>query len=792
MAILNERTRRDLEFDKVLALVQAYAASAMGQAAVARLKPQVDRAGIEAEFGRVKDCIAAIDVESFYVSHAPSIDHALDQAQEATTIAPEDFLPVKDALETIRLLKERMLALAQGASLKALAYSLDSFPELEGFIQRSVNEKGEIRHDASPNLRQLSKRCQTAEARARKKLHALLASAGKNGVIQEALITRRGGRLVVPIKSHLRHQLDGIVQDSSGSGQTLFLEPTSVVAENNLIRELEGEIRDEKLRILQALTAKLHQETPALRKTLASYARIDSIYARAKYAMDVKAHVPALNTEGLIKLKNARHPLLDTKIVVPISLSLGKKHRGMVITGPNTGGKTIALKTVGLLSLMAQAGIPIPADEGCRLALFSQVRSDIGDEQSIEQNLSTFSSHLRNIVGILMAVRKQTQPGQLSLVLLDEIGAGTDPQEGTALGIALLQAMLSRATRLLVTTHYGALKRFAYGHPRLKNASVEFDLETLAPTYRLLEGVPGSSNAFLIAKRLGLSDDLIDAAKQTLSQGEVRTEDVIRELQAEHAALDRERESFHEAKRGLEAQVRQYQAKLDQLERQHKQALSEETTRLEAELKEARQALETALYQVRHPKDEATLKRQLNQIVQSAQTVDRTRQTLQQPQSRAIETLDALQLGQTVQVGGFRKRAQVLEIVDASRIRVEIDSLRIWAKLSDLSAAKNADKAGEQPAKYTSNYKVSGSTPAPPMELNVRGLTVVETLREVDQYLNHLLLAGREQGFILHGKGTGALRRAIRDHLRKLSWVKDAHSPPPAQGGDGVTVVKLG
>lgn len=790
MVILNERTRRDLEFDKVLALVQAYAASAMGQVAVARLNPQMERASIEAEFRRVKDCIAAIAAESFYVSHAPSIDQALDQAQEATTIAPEDFLPVKDALETIRLLKERILTLEQSASLKALAHPLHRFPELEGLIQRSVNEKGEIRHDASPNLRQLSKRCQTAEVRARKKLQALLTAAGKNGVIQEALITRRGGRLVVPVKRHLRHQLDGIVQGSSDSGQTLFLEPTSVVAENNLIRELEGEIRDEKLRILQALTAKLHQETPALRKTLQSYARIDSIYARAKYAMDVKAHIPALNTEGLIELKNARHPLLDAKIVVPISLSLGQKHQGMVITGPNTGGKTIALKTVGLLSLMAQAGIPIPADEGCRLALFSQVRSDIGDEQSIEQNLSTFSSHLRNIVGILTAVEKQMKPG-LSLVLLDEIGAGTDPQEGTALGIALLQALLSHATRLLVTTHYSALKRFAYSDPRLKNASVEFDLETLAPTYRLLEGVPGSSNAFLIAKRLGLADELIDAAKQTLSEGEVRTEDVIRELQAEHAALDRERESFHEAKHGLEAQVRQYQQKLDQLEREHKQALSEETTRLEAELKEVRQALETALYQVRHPKDEATLKRQLNQVVQSAQTVDRTRQTLQQPEDKTIESLAALQLGQTVQVQGFRKRARVLEIVSASRIRVEIDNLRIWAKLSDLSAAKSANKIDDQPAKYTSSYQVSSSSAAPPMELNVRGMTVVETLRKVDQYLNRLLLAGREQGFILHGKGTGALRRAIRDHLRKLSWVEDAHSPPPAQGGDGVTVVKL-
>ena len=782
MNLLNERTRRDLELDKALKVVQQHAASPLGQAAVGKLQPHSDRAGIEAEYARVRDCIQAVRTQGFHVNYLPNIEDILQHAGQATTVAPEDFLPVQSALEVMRTLKDRIAALEEGDLLKKLGQTLESFPALESFIRRSVSDKGEIRDDASPELRQLTKRCRSAEGRARKRLEGLLSSA--SSIVQEAVITRRGGRLVIPVKSHLRNQLDGIVQDSSGSGQTLFLEPTSVVSENNLIRELEGEIRDEKLRVLQALTDKLREESEKILRSLKVYAWIDCLYARAQYALKANARIPSLNTQGTLRLMNARHPLLNPKTVVPLDLSLGQPHQGMVITGPNTGGKTIALKTVGLLTLMAQCAIPIPADEGTQLSLFEQVRSDIGDEQSIEQNLSTFSSHLRNIVSILGDVHQHGEC--LSLILLDEVGAGTDPQEGTALAIALLQALLAMPARLLVTTHYSALKRFAYSHPRLKNASVEFDLETLAPTYRLLEGVPGSSNAFLIAKRLGLSQRLIDAAKGHLSQGEVRTEDVIQQLQAEHAALDQERQAFRQAKEGLEAQVKRYQEKLIQLEREHKQALSEETQRLEAELKQARQTLEEALH-LRHRQEEASLKQSLRQVVVSSQQVTQARQALGQ-ESPSFGSLEQVQVGQTVHVKGFRKLARVLEIVTQDRIQLAVDGLRVWTRLEDLRLA-------QAPAKPTSKRLTSikvHSTPTPPMELNVRGLTVMETLELVDQYLNQLLLAGREQGFILHGKGTGALRRAIRDHLKTLPWVKETRSAPPAEGGDGVTVVLLG
>lgn len=788
MKLLNERTRRDLEFDKVLELVKRHAASALGQEAVSRLKPQTQRDGIVAEFARISDCMKAVRDESFRVGHTEQIDRELNQAQEATTIAPEDFLPVLNALEMIRQLDERISALKRGDALKAMGQEIDTFPTLEGFIRRSISEKGDIRDDASPQLRQLTKRYQTAESRAKRKLEALLSSA--SNVIQESVITRRGGRFVVPVKSHLRHQLDGIVQDSSGSGQTLFLEPTSVVKENNQMRELDGEIRDEKLRILQALTDKLREETPKIRKSLKTYAWIDSVYARAQYALHTKSVIPELNTQGVIKMSNARHPLLDPKTVVPISFKLGNEYQGMVITGPNTGGKTITLKTVGLLTLMAQSGIPVPANENCQLTLFGQVRSDIGDEQSIEQNLSTFSSHLKNIVSILSDIDEAADQDTLSLVLLDEVGAGTDPQEGTALGVALLQSMLASKTRLMVTTHYSALKRFAYGHPKLKNASVEFDLETLAPTYKLLEGVPGASNAFLIAKRLGLSEDLIETAKRTLDEGEVRTEDVIRELQAEHAALDAEREAFREAKRGLEAKVQHYQQRLAQLETEQQAALGEESQRLHSELKQARQALEDALHAARNPQDEDALKDHLHQVVDATDAAHQVQAALDKPQNMAIQSLDDLELDQWVQVKGFRKPARVVEIDDESRIRVDLDGLRVWTKLADLTTTAPQEKSDE-PTIRTSGIDVE-SHAAPPVELDVMGMNVVDALRLVDQYLNQLLLVSREQGFILHGKGTGALRRAIRDHLKKLSWVKESYAAPPSQGGDGVTVVRLG
>jgi len=794
MAILNERTRRDLEFDQVLVLVQAHAASTLGQAAVARLKPLPERAGIEAEFRRVRDCTRAIVDEAFYVGALPDIDRALAQAAEATTIDPEDFWRVLHALEVIHTLKARIDALEGETSLKVLGRALEKQPELEGFIRRSVNEKGDIRDDASPLLRQLCRRRQVAETRARKKLGALLNSASAGALLQEAVITRRGGRLVVPVKSHLRHQLDGIVQDSSNSGQTLFLEPASVVAENNLMRELGGEIRDEKLRVLQALTDKLRREAPLVRRSLEAYARIDCVYARAQYALRQRACVPELNDEGLIKLHNARHPLLDAQTVVPLSLSLGTQHRGMVITGPNTGGKTITLKTVGLLSLMAQSSIPVPADEGSQLSLFARVRSDIGDEQSIAQNLSTFSSHLRNIVGILDDLDQNPETLDErhlpTLVLLDEIGAGTDPQEGTALGVALLQTLLAKDVRLLVSTHYSALKRFAYSHPRLKNASVEFDLETLAPTYRLLQGVPGSSNAFLIAQRLGLPTELIDAAERTLSEGEVRTEDIIRQLQAEQRALDQEREAFREAKQGLEVQVRRYQDKLAQLETEQRRALGSEFNHADAELKQARKTLESALHEARQTQDEGSLKQQLERVTRTAKTLKHTQQTFEQP-AQAASTLDALKIGQWVRVKGFKKPGRVTKIVSDARVQIEIESVRLWTKLEDLASAHAATESAGKRSRSIPSFSVTAHA-SPPAELNVRGMTVVETLRLVDQYLNQLLLADREHGFILHGKGTGALRRAIRDHLRTLPWVKAVNAAPPAQGGEGVTLVQLG
>ncbi len=789
MKLLNERTRRDLEFDKVLDLVKWHAASALGQAAVSRLKPQTQKEGIEAEFLRISDCMQAIQTENFRVGHTEQIDNTLNQAQEATTIAPEAFLPVLNALEMIRQLQERLVNLNQGEALKKMSDDLDSFPTLEGFIRRSISEKGEIRDDASPQLRQLTKRYQTAESRAKRKLESLLSHA--SNIVQESVITRRGGRFVVPVKSHLRHQLDGIVQDSSGSGQTLFLEPTSVVRENNQMRELDGEIRDEKLRILQALTDKLREESPKIKKSLKTYAWVDSVYARAQFALHTKSTIPSLNTNGIIKIANARHPLLDPNTVVPISLKLGNEHQGIVITGPNTGGKTITLKTLGLLTLMAQSGIPVPTNENCQLTLFGQVRSDIGDEQSIEQNLSTFSSHLRNIVSILADIEQYKDQALLSLVLLDEVGAGTDPQEGTALAVALLQSMLASKTRLMVTTHYSALKRFAYGHPRLKNASVEFNLETLSPTYRLLEGVPGSSNAFLIAKRLGLSDELIEVAKRTLSEGEVKTEDVIRELQAEHTALDKEREAFREAKLGLEAQVQRYQQRLSKLEAEQQEALSEESQRLQAELRQARQAMEAALYAARHPQTEDELKGHLHQVVDAVDATGQVQEALEAPQNHAIHSLEDLQLDQWVQVKGFRKPARVVEITDAARIRVDLDGLRVWTRLADLTTAVPEEKNIKPTIIRTSGIDVE-STAAPPVELDVMGMNVVDALRLVDQYLNQLLLVSREQGFILHGKGTGALRRAIRDHLKKLSWVKESYAAPSSQGGDGVTVVRLG
>lgn len=781
--VANERTLRDLEYAKVKEIIKGFAASPLGREWVERLEPSANPAVIRVRLERVEELRRLLEEKGLSLGVIHDLRPILEEARQSTSLPPEEFLPILETVRSARTLRERLLGLNGFPRLQEIARGLGVFRELEENIARTIDEQGQIREGASPRLRALTSRRRLVEERVKQELEAILQAPAYAGVIQDAVIARRGGRLVVPIKAGARHLLDWVVQDSSDSGQTLYVEPPSVVEGNNELRELEGEIREERLRVLKELTARLKLEERRLLKTLRALALLDGLYAAARFAQEFRCAAPRLNLHGHVHLIAARHPLLPKATVVPIDLNFGAGNQGVLITGPNTGGKTVTLKTIGLLTLLAQSGLPVPASPDSELAIFKQVRSDIGSEESIEQSLSTFSSHMRNIIEILREADGET------LVLLDELGAGTDPQEGAALGIAILRYLLLKGARLAVTTHFSALKRFAYLDPRLKTCSVEFDVETLSPTYRLLEGV-GSSNALIVAERLGLAREIVEEAKRTIPEGEVRVEEIIRDLQHERGMVLKEREELEERLAQAKRLQREYEERLRRVREEKALALSAELRELEALLRQTRRALEEVLHRAR---EEAEARRALQELERVEAELEAAEQKLvgQGEQEGSPLSLAELEPGQRVLLAGAEKVGVVREVLDEGRIAVELDGRRVWARLADLRRPEPEEKPGlREASRPRLSYELS-IRPEVKLELSVHGLTTVEALSKVDRYLDRLLLAEVGKGYIIHGKGTGALKRAIRAHLKELPFVKTFYPAPPHEGGDGVTVVEL-
>ncbi len=777
--VANERTLRDLEYEKVKEIIKGFALTPLGREQLDRLLPSANPDVIRTRLARVEEMRRLLEAEGFSLGRFHDLRPQLARAREATTLDPEEFLPILETLVTARRLKERLYALeGEGyPHLLEIAKGLGVFRELEESIQRAIDEQGQLKETASPRLRELTLRRRALEEQIKGLLEGILQSSRYAAMIQDTVITLRGGRLVIPIKASAKRDLDWVVQDSSDSGQTLYAEPRSVVELNNKLRELEGEIRKERIRVLRELTAKLQAESRRLSKTLRALGLLDALWAAARYAQRMRCAVPALNTHGRIELVQARHPLLPPESVVPIDIKLGAGDQGVLITGPNTGGKTVTLKTIGLLTLMVQSGFPVPASPDTTLAIFRKVRSDIGSEESIEQSLSTFSSHLRNIIGILKEADERT------LVLLDELGAGTDPQEGAALGIAILRYLLRTGARMAVTTHFSALKHFAYQDPRLRTCSVEFDVETLAPTYRILDGV-GASNALIVAERLGLDQEIVAEARRAIPAGEVRAEEIIQDLQRERALIRREREELEQRLRRARQLEEEYRRRLERLERRKEEALSEELRQLKELLRQTKRKLEAALHHARA--EEA--RRALKEVLQSERELQAAEERLQGRRKSLIE-FDQLAVGQRVYLEGAERVGVVREILGPERIEVEIGGVRVWAKLSDLRWPPEEARSQEEQIAIPS-YTVE-LQPRVQLELSVRGLTVAEALARVDRFLDRLLLSEVGRGYIVHGKGSGTLRREIRKHLEELPFVKSFYPAPPQEGGDGVTVVEL-
>lgn len=762
MEVLNERSARDLELAKVLAIMARYSVSTLGREAVVGLRPRADPGWIRREFSLLSEMEEAVRA-GFSLGPLHDLRPLLAEAHEHGILPPEAFLPIAETLSTAADVAQA-LKHPRHPGLAGLAGRLSDQTALLARIWRVFDDRGEIRPDATPKLQALFSARQGVIQEVQDTLRRFLERHREQ--VQDPVITRRGGRYVVPLKTGAR-ALGVVVHETSGSGQTLFAEPAEVVPLNNRLRELEEEIDREKYQILLELTGLFLAGAEEIEGDLEVLSYIDGLYARARFARAWNAVIPKIE-EGRVELWEARHPLLGGR-AVPVSLSFGEGKPVVVITGPNTGGKTVTLKTLGLFCALFQAGVPLPAGARTALPVFAKIRTDIGEEQSIEQNLSTFSSHMTNIIEILEEADERT------LVILDELGAGTDPQEGAALALAILEHLLALGCVTAVATHLTPVKLFAVAHPRILSCSMEFDLATLSPTYRVLQGVPGQSSALLVAERLGLPKDLVERARAKLTAGEIRAEEVIAELSQERALARKLRANLEVEREALRKLRRDYERRLQALREKRAEALDRELSRLEEELRAARKEISELISQARAAESAAARREILRRLEAVAER-------LPEPPSPSLPPKKLVGVGELVRVIPSGAIGIVLA-VEGEEAEVEVRGRRVTLPLSALAPAEAPPKPSGGPV-VSPPQKVE-------LEVSVRGLTVEEALRQVDLWLDRLLRAGFTSGRIIHGRGTGALRQAIHAHLRTLPFVRDFHLAPPEEGGDGVTVVEL-
>lgn len=783
---MEQRVLKTLEYDKIVALLVEKATSIAGKEKAEGLLPAANMDLVRFAQQATSEGTTVLRLKgSVPLGGIRDIRGPVQRARLGSMLAPMELLDIASTVFAGRRLKTLLLEVCADNDLpiiKTEAERIEGLRELETQIKRCIDENGDVLDSASPELRVIRQEIRQLESRIREKLDQMVRSSSYQKMLMENIITIRGDRYVIPVKQEYRHVFGGIVHDQSASGATLFIEPEAIVTMNNKLRELRLKEEREVEKILYQLTELVAGQIEPLKENTSALAELDFIFAKAQLAYSMKAIGPKLNDRGYIRLKKGRHPLISRDVVVPIDLELGSDYTAIVVTGPNTGGKTVSLKTVGLLSLMTMAGLHIPAEEESEMAVFSSIFADIGDEQSIEQSLSTFSSHMTNIVHILKSMDER------SLVLFDELGAGTDPTEGAALAMAIIDHVIDSKARLIATTHYSELKAYAYDRVEAINASVEFDVQTLRPTYRLLIGVPGRSNAFAIARRLGLSEEVIERAKGTISEEENQVEQMI-------ASLERNRKKAEQERHEAEALRRESEELRRQLEEERARFAEEKNRMLEQAEEEARIAVQLA-------KEEAdAIIRELRGM--AAEGIDIKEHKLIDARKRlgeAVLELDketvkkpakavrATQIkpGDEVMVDSFNQRGTVLEKTGSKEFLVQIGIMKMKVKQDDMHVV-NPLKAAPQ-ATYTSVKRARGSVK---MELDLRGFNVEDGLREIDQYLDEALLAGLHTVSIIHGHGTGVLRKAVQEYLRHHRHVKSHRLGGQGEGGVGATIVEL-
>ncbi len=737
------------------------------------------------------------------VTHFPdiSIGGARDiralvaRAAKGGRLMPPELLLVQDMVSAGRNLRRSFFRLPdveeRFPSLAEFVGHVAELPDIETDIGRTVGPRGDVLDTASDELARIRRAIRVAQSRLMDRLNGLLSGGRYASAIQDAIVTMRDGRYVIPIKAEARGQVPGVVHDTSASGQTLFIEPLDVVELNNRWREQQAAEAHEIERILDALSARIGAKAEPLTTSVEAVAAVDLAMAKALLAFDMRASRPRLwdgkptgghgHPTHRISLIRARHPLLDPATVVPTDVYLGENYRVLLITGPNTGGKTVALKTVGLLTLMAQAGLYLPADDESVVSVFPAVFADIGDEQSIAQSLSTFSGHMRTVIGMLRHVTAD------SLVLLDELGAGTDPQEGSALARSLISELLDRGPLVIATTHYSEVKAYAYATPGVENASVEFDVQTLAPTYRLMIGVPGRSNALAIARRLGMPQAIVEGASVYLDPDELRADQLLQDIRKRRdeadAAIERARESEREAHQLRRLAARQ----LREAQQERQTARTEALEQAEAELAEVRETLR------RLQRDREVVAATREHVDQRRQEVDRAaervrtfrRERIVRPTAPVGASEKPIRAGDRVMVVSLAQEGEVVAVEDGFA-DVQLGTLKLRQPLDALERLGRVKAAQQERA----IFKPPPAEPVP-MEIDLRGNRAAEIPEMLERYLEGAYRAGLPFVRIIHGKGTGALREVVRNHLHKHPVIAGHELAPPEQGGDGATIATI-
>ncbi len=793
------RNDQALELDKVLELL-AEQTTCSDAALLAR---QLTPSGNLTEVRRLlQDTEAAYQLMAQFGSpsfgQVKNVTNALRRAEAGACLSLREFLDIGETLRVIRSLAEwRAHCAGIETSLDDRFYVLAPNKFLEERIQTTVVSEEEVADSASPALQDIRRKMRSASARVRDQLDKMVRSPAYQKLLQDPIVTIRGGRFVVPVKAEHRGEVPGLVHDTSASGATVFVEPMGAVEANNELKVLTSKEEAEIERILFALSGEVGNFASAIIADYEILVELNLIFAKARLGYQMKAGIPTVTADGYIRLRRARHPLIDPHKVVPIDVELGGRFDTLVITGPNTGGKTVTLKTLGLLTRMTMCGLMPPVGDGSSLSVFTDVLVDIGDEQSIEQSLSTFSAHVTNQIEILKKAHGS------SLVLLDELGAGTDPVEGAALAIAILEQLRSQGARVAATTHYAELKAYAIQTEGVENGSCEFDVATLRPTYRLLVGVPGRSNAFAISERLGMDEALVDRARELVSGDNRRLEDVVTELDNRRQALEEELARTREMSRAAEQAAERARRELEQLE-------TEKERELDRARGEARRILDRARAEAEQLMDELDALRKQKNAAEFALQAQSARSQLRSRLREVDNAIDPvrerradgyvlprpLQAGDTVLLVDIDKKATVLAPVDSSgnvevqagiiRTRVPLSNLRL---VKDKGPAAGIDRAGG--GRSRTHGLESRASRMVKTEIDLRGQTTEEALLEVDRFLDDAVMSGLEQVTVIHGKGTGALRAAVQQHLKGHPSVKSFRLGTYGEGETGVTVVEL-